>query len=152
MKNLNWRWKEFKEKVYYWDGSWRDIYIQKIEEGDWKKCINYVNQNYVISWYNGKTELEENQISYDVIDGYLKEEHDRCSSAKIFIDNIQINCHFFSKSEIENDIDPREISSIEDHKKIIKYMTDLSCILEKEVILTPEAEPEIILINVKECL
>ena len=34
-------------------------------------------------------------------------------------------CHFYG-NDIENDIDPREINSIEDHNKIIKYMSDLA--------------------------
>lgn len=148
MGNLDKKWDELKDQIYYWDGSWRDLYILNTNKEDWIKWVKYVNQHYIVNWYNGKTGIEENQINYDVIKGYLEREHDLCSSVKIFIDKIQINCHFFSESEIENDIDPREINSIEDHKKVLKYMTDLSIILNKEVILTPESEPEVILMNV----
>ncbi|MFT3995558.1 MAG: hypothetical protein QM660_14700 [Dysgonomonas sp.] len=150
MESLGKKWDELKDLIYYWDGSWRDLYIRNTNKEDWEKWVNYVNQNYIINWYNGKTGIEENQINYDVIKGYLDGEHDLCSSAQIFIGKIQINCHFFSESEIENDIDPREINSVEDHEKILKHMTDLSIILDKEVIVTPEGEPEIILMNVKE--
>ncbi len=61
---------------------------------------------------------------------------------------MQINAHFFSESEIENNIDPREFNSIEDHNKLIKYMTELSVILDKEIILTPENEHETTLLKV----
>lgn len=150
MGNLDRKWDELKDQIYYWDGSWRDLYILNTNKENWIKWVNYVNQHYIINWYNGKTGIEENQINYDVIKEYFDGEHDLCSLAKIFIDKIQINCHFFSESEIENDIDPREINSIEDHKKVLRYMTDLSMILNKEVILTPESEPEVILMNVNE--
>lgn len=141
-------WNKLKEEIYYWDGSWRDIYILDIDGVDWEKWVDYVNRNYVISWYNGKVGIKESQINFDVINGYLKGEHDLYSSANIFIGSIQINCHFFSESEIENDIDPREITSITDHEKIIKYMTDLSILLEKDIILTSENDPQDVLIKV----
>lgn len=149
MEDLDKIWNALKKHVYYWDGSWRDLYILDTNREDWIKWVNYVNQNYIINWYNGKTGIEENQINYDVIKEYFNGEHDHSSFAKIFIDGIQINCHFFSESEIENDIDPREINSIEDHKKVLKYMTDLSIILNKEVILTPENQLDIVLMNSK---
>ncbi len=150
MGNLDKKWDELKDQIYYWDGSWRDLYILNTNKEDWIKWVKYVNQHYIVNWYNGKTGIEENQINYDVIKEYFDREHDLCSTAKIFIDKIQINCHFFSESEIENDIDPREINSLKDHEHVLKYMTDLSTILNKEVILTPESEPEVILMNVNE--
>ena len=49
---------------------------------------------------------------------------------------------------MENDIDPREFASIDDHNKLVKYMTDISRLLDKEVILTPENEHETTLFKV----
>lgn len=34
---------------------------------------------------------------------------DLCSTAKVYVDKIQINAHFFDDSELENDIDPKRI-------------------------------------------
>lgn len=148
MQNSELNWNQLKQEIYYWDGSWRDLYILKTDKTDWIKWIDYVNHNYTIKWYNGKTSTEENQIDFEVINEYWNGNIDLCSTAKIFIDEIQINCHFFCDFEIENDIDPREFNSIDDHIKLMKYMTDLSYILRKEIILTPENEPETILIKV----
>lgn len=53
-------WKDLKDKIYYWDGSWRDIYVQESTRDDWENWINLVNANYKIDWYNGKTERDEN--------------------------------------------------------------------------------------------
>ena len=118
------------------------------DKSDWRKWIDYVNQNYTIQWYNGKTANEESQINYDVINEYWNGNGDLCVIAKIFIDKIQINCHFFSDLEIENDIDPREFNSIDDHNKLMKYIEDLASILNKDVILTPENEQDIIVMLV----
>ena len=93
-------------------------------------------------------QTDERKIDFEVIKGYFNGEHKLCSSASIFIDKIQINNHFFIDTEIENDISPKEIKSIDDHNKLIRYMTELSKVLDKKVILTPENEVETILISV----
>jgi len=141
-------WTELKEKVYYWDGSWLDIYILRTSLEDNEKWTDYVNENYRIEWFNALTQADENRISFDVIKEFWNGNQDLCSTAKVFIDKVQINNHFFTDTEIENDIDPREINSMEDHERVIKYMTDLSKLLDKPLILTPENEQETILIIV----
>ena len=141
-------WNELKDKIYLWDGSWRDFYVLQANRADWKTWIDFVNQNYRIDWFNGKTGRDENQIDFGVIEEYWNGNHDLCSTAKVFIDKIQINAHFFDNNELENDIDPREFNSIEEHDKLIKYMSTLSNLLNKEIILTPENEHDIILLRV----
>ena len=141
-------WTDLKNNIYYWDGSWRDIYILQTSLEDNLKWSDYVNTNYRIEWFNGLTQADESKVNFDVIKEFWNGNHDLCSTAKVFIDNIQINNHFFVDTEIENDIDPGEINSIENHDKEIKYMTDLSFLLDKHVILTPENAPEIVLIKV----
>jgi hypothetical protein len=142
------KWTELKNKIYYWDGSWRDIYVLQTNRADWKIWVDFVNKNYRIDWFNGKADKDENQIDFGVIEQFWSGDHDLCSTAKVFIDKIQINAHFFDDTEMENDIDPREFNSIDDHDKLIKYMSDLSTLLDKEVILTPENEHETILFKV----
>lgn len=141
-------WAELKDKVYYTDGSWRDIYVLQTTCADWKIWVDYVNKNYRIDWFNGKAAKEENQIDFKVIEEYWRGDHDLCSTAKVFIDKIQINAYFFDDTELENDINPSEFNSIHDHNKLIKYMSDLSIILDKEVTLTPENEHNTILFKV----
>ena len=141
-------WTVLKDKIYYWDGSWRDIYVLNTTRHDWKKWIDYVNLNYSIDCFNGKTNADEKKVDFNVIEEFWNGNLDLRSSAKILIDKIQINAHFFSDTEIENDIDPREFTSIEDHDKLIKYMSDISILLNKEVILTPENEHETALFKV----
>jgi hypothetical protein len=147
-KTAKMNWTKLRDKIYYLDGSFRDIYILRTNRMDNQVWVNYVNENYRVDWYNGKTDKEENKVNFFVIEEFWNGNLDFCSTAKVFIDNIQINNHFFGSDEIENDIDPREFNSIEDHNKLIKYMSDLSSILDKEVILTPENEQETVLMTV----
>jgi hypothetical protein len=145
---LTMNWTEQKENIYYWDGSWRDIYVLETSLDDNLSWTNYVNENYRIEWFNGLTQKDEGKIDFEVIRQFWNGNQDLCSTAKVFIEHIQINNHFFVHNEIENDIDPREVNSIEEHDKIVKYMSDLSLLLDKPIILTPENDKEIVLIKV----
>lgn len=141
-------WTKLKNEIYYCDGSLRDIYVLQTSFEDNEKWADLVNQLYTIKWFNGLTQTVEQKINFEVVRGYLEGEHNLCSSASIFIGKIQINNHFFIENEIENDVSPKEINTIQDHEKIIKYMTDISILLDKPVILTPENEQEMTLIRV----
>lgn len=142
-------WEILKNKIYYRDGSWRDIYVKESSINDWEKWVEFVNKDYRIEWYNGKTEKIETQLDFNIIKEYWDGNHDLISTAKIFIDNIQVNVHFFEESELENDIDPREFKSIKDHYKLIKYLKKVSATCGKPVFVTPENHPEIILMQVE---
>lgn len=141
-------WFRLKENVYYTDGTLRDICVKLTTRVDWKIWVDYINENYRVIWYNSKTLKEENQIDFQIVEDYWNGNEDSLSTAKIFIDKLQINAHFFDDSEIENDIDPKEFNVIEDHEKLNKYMFDLSHLLKKDVYLTPENEHDIILFKV----
>ena len=143
-------WEEIKNKIYVWDGSWLDIYVQDTTRADWEKWAQYVNREFKIDWYNGKTEKDESKIDFNVIREFWDGNHDLSSTVKVFIDNIQVNAHFFDETEIENDIDPREFNSIEDHIKLIEYLKGISNTLQKEVTVTPENCPEVILMKIKD--
>lgn len=110
-------WAELRDKIYYCDGSFRDIYVLETNIDDNKKWAEFVNNVYKINWFNGLTQTYERQIDFGVVRGYLNKEHDLCSRASIFVDDIQINNHFFTDTRIENDISPTEINSIQDHEK-----------------------------------
>ena len=141
-------WDELKREIYLWDGSWRDIYIPDTTKEDWSKWVDFVNSNYKIDWFNGKTEQDENKVDINLILELWDGNYDLRSTAHIFIDHIQINSHFFHDEAIENDIDPREFNSIDDHNKLIGFMKGLSKCLSRKVILTPENQHEIILLTV----
>ena len=118
--------QELKDKIYYSDGSLRDIYVLQTNMEDNKKWVDFVNEHYIVKWFNGLTQTDETKIDF----------------------KIQINNHFFIDTEIENDISPKEINSLQDHERVIGYMISLSKALDKQIILTPENEQGTILIKV----
>lgn len=49
-----------------------------------------------------------------------------------------VNIYFFMEQEIDNDISPKEFTSIENHNALMSYLTDISIILNKKVFITQE--------------
>lgn len=140
-------WIELKNGVYNWDGFCRDIYVLGTNRADWLKWINYINKHYSLTWFNGKAGRDEHKIDFAVIKEFWSGNYDLCSTAKVYIGNIQINAHFFNEKVIENDIDPRVFNSIKDHNRLMDYMSCLSILLNKVVILTPENQYNKVLIE-----
>lgn len=141
-------WQTIKEEIYYWDGSWRDIYVLDTTWEDWRKWILLVNQTYEVTFYNGLTQQVEIGINAEAVFSYLTGKTDLINSATIKLEGITIKCHFFTDEEIEIDIDPREIVLIEDHNLLINYMTTVSICLNKPVIMTAESSQDTIYILV----
>lgn len=141
-------WNKIKDEVYYWDGSWRDIYVLDSTQEDWDKWIELINQNYQVEFNNGRTEQKEDRINKQVVFDYWAGNTNLLNNATIKIGNIIIKCYFFTEHEIENDIDPREIVTADEHKMLLDYLISVSNALSKRVVLTAESQPESIYLSV----
>jgi len=141
-------WNKAKECVYYWDGSWRDIYVLDTTLDHWSKWIDLINEKYSVEFYNGQTQQVEPIIDKRAVFDYLKGESDLLNSATVEIGSVSVKCHFFTETEIENDIDPREVVTIEDHNRLVEYFVDMSKLLNKEVVITAENQRDIICMSV----
>jgi hypothetical protein len=141
-------WIELKEKVYYWDGSWRDIYVFNTTKEDWQTWADFVNKTYKARFEIFDTTVKEGKVDLSRVFDYWNRAIEEGSSVTIFIEDIEINARFVEEQQIENFIGPDKINCIEEHDKVISYMKEVSKILNKKVHLTPENEPEIALITV----
>ncbi len=141
-------WVTLKDKVYYLDGSLRDIIVSNTTKDDWKIWVDFINKNYKTSFYVYETEKATDKIDYSKMLDYWNGKTDCAAMITIYLDNIIIKCNFFDPQEIENDIAPKEFISIADHKLLMTYMKGLSKVLNKKVILTPENSKEVILLSV----
>lgn len=142
-------WDDLRAGVYHVDGSWRDIYVLDANTEDWAKWAEYVNANYRVRWF---AENYNGGVATDKIDAgfinYRWESEHYTTTASIFLDKIQINCHFFTDKMMENDINPMEIQSLDDHARLMDYMKAISTLLGKEVILTEESSEKAVWIKV----
>lgn len=141
-------WQKIKDEIYSEDGSLRDIYVFNTTREDWKRWVDHVNNNYKTSIHTYDKEIYHDSIEFEIIENYWNGLYDFCSTASVCLNNINVKAHFFSEHEIENDILPNEITSLNDHHKVIDYMKELSKILDKPVLLTRENMREVILIEI----
>jgi len=132
-------WNELRKSVYQIDGSWRDIYVLNTTRDDWRKWIEHVNATYKVTFTaeNYMDGVVSDRIDAGFID-YRWDEERYVACASVFFHHVQVNCHFFTDEQIENDIDPKEIKSMEDHLRVVHYMKSISTLLDKEVILAEE--------------
>ncbi|MBU2994920.1 hypothetical protein KO500_00645 [Cellulophaga baltica] len=147
LEKLNW--KELNNDIYFWDGSWRDIFIPDTDRNDWKIFVDFINERFDIKWFNENTQKTETKINFDRLIEFWDKKIDWNNTANIYLDNIQINTHFFTEDEIECDIDPREFNGINDHEKLMEFLTELSNRLNKRIKITPENCPEIELVGIE---
>ncbi|MBJ6110783.1 hypothetical protein JAO73_17295 [Hymenobacter sp. BT523] len=131
-------WEELQQHIYDVDGSWRDIYVLDATRADWKLWADFVNANYRVEFYDGES-IRLNQIDFAAVE-QLWNSHGQANmlGAGFFVGEIDIRCHFFQDDEIENDIDPRNITSFAVHQQLLDYLMRLSQALGKEVVLTAE--------------
>ena len=129
---------KLRENIYYLDGSLRDIRALNTNRNDWKNWIELINKNYIVEFYNGQTQKIENRIDQELVFDFWDGKTDLFNTATIKLGSIILKCHFFDEEEIENDFNPLQINSIEDHKILIEYLISVSCAIHKKVIVTPE--------------
>lgn len=56
----------------------------------------------------------------------------------VFVGSLRLECFFFTTNEVENTVNPKHVNSIDDHLQLIKFMTDLSYLPNKDVKLIEE--------------
>lgn len=131
------------------DGSLLDIYVQETTLGDWLTLVDFLNMNYKVKYVPNSGEKLQDSINKDYITAYLLDTTGELevTTVSVFADNLTFNCHFFLQDEIEFDVDPKEFKGQKDFETVIAFMTAVSKILNKEIILTPEGSPNIPLIT-----
>jgi hypothetical protein len=142
-------WQELRNKIYFQDGSLRDIYIQDTTQNDWKLWTEFVNAQYKVSFTIYEGDITTEKIDFDKVLEFWSGSLDSSIAATVFVGDILVKSYFFCEEEIENDITPKEVTSVDDHNRLIDYLKGVSKALNKRVILTPEMEPETILILVE---
>lgn len=145
---MNTVWHELKEKIYFEDGSLRDIYAFDINLRDWEKWVAFVNQNYQVEFLDKETEQTKSAIDFSAVKRFWSGESEFVKRATIKIDEININCHFFVQDEFENDIFPKEINSLDSHKKLVDYLSKVSRIFNRKILLTEENSPQFALLEI----
>lgn len=119
-------WAVLKDKVYFNDGSLRDIYVRDVNEDDWRKWIDFVNGNYIVSFKIYEGEEVAPKIEFDRVLQFWNGDRDSGAMATIFVGRAKVNTFFFENGELDNDITPTEFLSIDDHNLLMNYLKAIS--------------------------
>ncbi|GGF23455.1 hypothetical protein [Flavobacterium limi] len=143
-------WEEIKW-IFEPDGTLRDIYVENVDIEDCKILIDYLNANHIVKYGPSDDNQIINKINKDYLIQLLTDVTGKLElkTVAIIIDDIIINTHFFTVDEIEFDIEPEEINSVEDYEKVLSFMNKISRVLNKQLILTGENQIQFPLVTVE---
>jgi hypothetical protein len=125
-----------RSKVFYCDGSYRDIYVRNTSESDWEVFIQFIRSEQLpIEMYKDGVRIEFDNLSPREIFNLTEQ---FAISMSILLDAVSIHCNFFTIDEIELDIDPIEVTNDYQFNRVTEFLVKLSNVMNKEVVLTPE--------------
>lgn len=136
-------WSDIKW-IFESDGSLRDIYVQDVSWTDWEIVIELLNKQYQLTCA-GISQIDKKYV-FEYLTGESRNKG--VSIAEIQLEGIRVHCYFFLMDQIEFDVNPKEINSIQDFEKLEALMIDVSKATEKQVTLTGESNPTFPLIKI----
>jgi len=135
--------------IFESDGALRDIYVQDVNESDWKKLTSFLNSEFELEFGIDK-ERSSSKIDFDFVQKMWNDETGKLETKSLTIDlnGILVKSYFFSPEQIEFDIKPSEIESLSELNRILDFMNSVSKELNKQVTLTGENQAEFPLIKI----
>jgi hypothetical protein len=118
---------------FIWEGSLRDICILETTMSDWRAVWRLLSRLDTIY----KVEGVEAATPDDVVQ-IIARPGERTHLLAVLLAGVQLNCHFFDQSEIEFDLDPREVSDQPRFEVIVSFMADLANATGKAALMTPD--------------
>jgi hypothetical protein len=123
----------FDDVAGFWehDGSLRDIYVQNTGDLHWVRFDRLLNQydcKYTVDGmpqpFPGSRSVFANRGASHLL--------------SISVGGPAINCHFFIAEQLELDIDPKEVTGILAHERVLIFVENLAEALELPADITPE--------------
>ena len=98
------------KEFLYWDGSWLDVYVLNLAQGDADRFLNFVRPITNEDGFLGDCEPTALPKSYAEI---IRMTSESTCHLSVPVGSAELNCHFFLDSEIELDLDPRDFDDEE---------------------------------------
>jgi hypothetical protein len=127
------------DQIFEKDGSYRDLYVHKIEMKDWETIIQLIKTDYKYRFLK-----DGDEINFDIYGAasIFRERKDFGFTLSVDFKGIIINSHFFDEEEIEFDISPMGIDSPEKRMAVFEFMQFIAISINRSVSITPENSPE----------
>ena len=122
-------------REFEFTGSWRDIYVFGTTMSDWQAALDALRRSSMqLSYFRGG---QATALPARVQDAFPDQgQADRLLRAQVA--GVTLNCHFFSDTEIEFDMDPREVHGQEQLDALTTFMQLVADACGKPAVLTEE--------------
>ena len=118
------------------DGSFRDVCIFDASANDWNVLCDLARE------YGHRYTNDGSEKPLPEVHGIF-ENRNGSHLLQITVGRVFANCHFFVPTEIELDLDPREINDAQDHTEVLLFLERLSERTSKTVTVTAENAEDI---------
>ena len=137
-------WESTKAE-FVWEGSWRDICIPDVGVEEWGSAVKAL----VRTGMDGRFTINgtEAAMPEDIAQVFARPT-DTAVLWSVTVTGVQLNCHFFGASEIEFDLDPREITGQPQLDGVLGFMRTLAGASGRTALMTPENMHEVPFIRV----
>lgn len=133
---------------FEFDGSWRDIYLFNTSTADWQKMLTALRTSPYLATFPECSPQAGLPDSFLDAEQIFSQENGKRPLLQVEAGSFQANCHFFSSTDIEFDIDPRQITGQRDLDDLIRFMKWLAQAVGREVLLTLENCPDAVILKV----
>ena len=125
---------QFTELPFLWepDGSLRDVYVLRTSLADWEVFLAFVSSYPYTHAVDG--ERCPMPSAAHIFGSPSSSSH----LLRVSLGQVTVNCHFFTESELELDIEPREVRGAEEHAQVMRFVEQLAMAIGKPALITPE--------------
>jgi hypothetical protein len=115
------------------DGALRDVVVEPADTPDWQRAYDYVR----VLAAQGVARLESSpqDLPRDVVEMFALRDSN-WPWLHVFLDSVQVNCHFFGELAVEFDVDPRDLISAQAAARLFAFIEGLATALGRPVDLT----------------
>lgn len=139
-------WEDVREEFGDSEGNFRDIYVFKTDRSTWQRVIDALRVGPFQSAYFLDSEIAP--LPIDV--GKVFASRSMVSTMlSVTFAGVTANCHFFTDTEIEFDIDSREVDGGHSWEALIGFMGHLADAARQDCVMTPENCPETVIFRVR---
>jgi hypothetical protein len=115
-----------------------DIRVSDIDADAWQMVLDHLRAHYPVKLLTDGKEIPLPARAREVLDLPIAGSH----GLRVQVGNLSLNEYFLSEHEIEFDLHPREISSIEDVRGALRFMKELGDLLGCRVTMSVEGSRE----------
>ena len=119
-----------------------------VNESVWNRFLSELGKsNYPSRYFTPHGLLEKSPSSFEEIQGLRNRDPVRLEIRPD--DGMSLNCHFFCSSEIELDLDPKEVRDSERFEILAQFMRWMASAVQRDVILAHESAKELQILKVE---